>query len=90
MKDLHCVHLDFHTSERIENIGAEFCEEEFISALKTAEIDSINIFAKCHHGCFYYYSDKFYTHPHLSKPLLDLQIEAFRKAGVSSKIYISA
>jgi len=90
MKDLHCVHLDFHTSERIENIGADFCEEEFISALKAAEIDSINIFAKCHHGCFYYYSDKFYTHPHLSKPLLDLQIEACRKAGVSSKIYISA
>ena len=90
MKDLHCVHLDFHTSERIENVGADYCEEEFISALKVSEIDSINIFAKCHHGCFYYHSDKFFTHPHLAKPLLDLQIEACKKAGVSSKIYISA
>jgi len=90
MKDLHCVHLDFHTSEKIKDIGGEFDKEEFIAALKTARLDSISIFAKCHHGCFYYESEKFFTHPYLKKLLLDLQVEACKEAGVSSKIYISA
>ena len=84
------VHLDFHTSEKIRGIGSEYSDENFIGALKAARLDSITLFAKCHHGCFYYPSERFFTHPHLEKPLLDLQVAACKKAGVSSKIYISA
>ena len=90
MKDNKCVHLDFHTSELIEGVGALFDEEQFISSIKTAGIDSITVFAKCHHGCFYYEDTKFFKHPYLCTSLLDRQIEACKKAGVSSKIYISA
>ena len=90
MKDKRCVHLDFHTYEGIEDVGKDFDKEAFAAALKEAAIDSITLFAKCHHGNFYYFSDKFPTHPHLAKPLLDLQLEACREAGVSAKIYISA
>ncbi len=90
LQDKRCVHLDFHTFEGIEGIGKDFDKEKFKAALKEAELDSITLFAKCHHGNFYYFSDKFNTHPHLEKPLLDLQLEACREAGISAKIYISA
>lgn len=90
MKDNRCVHLDFHTSEKIKNIGSEFNHDEFVSALKEADLDSITVFAKCHHGNMYYYSDKYFTHPYLTRSLLDDQIAACREAGVSAKIYISA
>ncbi len=90
LQDKRCVHLDFHTFEGIDGIGKDFDKEEFKAALKEAELDSITVFAKCHHGNFYYYSPKFHTHPHLKKPLLDLQVEACKEAGVSAKIYISA
>ena len=84
------IHLDFHTYEGIDGIGKDFDKEEFKAALKEAELDSITVFAKCHHGNFYYESPRFHTHPGLKKPLLDLQVEACKEAGVSAKIYISA
>ncbi len=90
LQDKRCVHLDFHTSEKVEGIGSAFDHDEFVAALKEANLDSITVFAKCHHGCFYYYSDKYFTHPHLTRPLLDDQLAACREAGVSAKIYISA
>ena len=31
------VHLDFHTSEHLENIACAFCKEDFQAALKAAE-----------------------------------------------------
>ncbi len=92
MEDKRCVHLDFHTSGEIEGIGRDFDHGEFVAALKEAGLDSITVFAKCHHGNLYYPSEKFKSsvHPHLEKPLLDLQVAACKDAGVSAKIYISA
>ena len=90
MRDKRCVHLDFHTSERIEGIGKYFDAEDFKANLKKAGLDSITLFAKCHHGCFYYEDTKFFKHPHLCCSLLDEQVKACKEAGVSAKIYISA
>ena len=42
--------LDFHTSEHLENIADAFSKEGFQAALKIGHIDSINLFAKCHHS----------------------------------------
>jgi len=90
MQDKRCVHLDFHTSELIEGIGAGFDAEEFKENLLKSGIDSITLFAKCHHGCFYYEDTKFFKHPHLCGSLLDKQVAACKEIGVSAKIYISA
>ena len=90
IRDHRCVHLDFHTSDEVTNVARDFDKEAFKAALKEAEIDSITLFAKCHHGNFYYRSPRFHVHPHLEKPLLDLQLEACRELGISAKIYISA
>lgn len=90
MKDDKCVHLDFHTSELIEGVGALFSEDEFEKNLRVSKIDSITLFAKCHHGCFYYEDTKFFKHPYLATNLLDRQVAVCKKMGISSKIYVSA
>ena len=48
------IHLDFHTSEVIENIGADFHPDVFADTLHRAHVNSINLFARCHHGWVYY------------------------------------
>lgn len=51
---MKCVHLDFHTSPDIPDVGAQFNREAFTQTLKEAKVDSICVFAKCHHGYTYY------------------------------------
>ena len=40
------VHLDFHTSEHIPEVGAKFDKQQFQDALRVGHVDSITIFAK--------------------------------------------
>lgn len=84
------VHLDFHTSEKIRGVGREFSKEDFQAALRLGHVDSITVFAKCHHGLSYYDTRVGIPHPHLEKPLLPLMIEAASEIGVRTPIYISA
>lgn len=83
------VHLDFHTSEHIENIGADFDPNEFADTLKAANVDSITCFSKCHHGWSYHQTNVGKPHPHLKCELLPLQIEACHKVGIKVPAYIS-
>ena len=77
--DSRCVHLDFHTSELIPDVGAKFDKEKFAKTLKDAKINSVTVFAKCHHGCFYYKGSKFFVHPGMQGSLLDEQLDACKK-----------
>ncbi|MBN2047004.1 MAG: beta-galactosidase trimerization domain-containing protein [Anaerolineaceae bacterium] len=86
------VHLDFHTSGLIPDIGADFDPREFADTLAAADVDSITCFARCHHGYLYYDSKKFpeRIHPHLARPNLLLeQIEACHQRGIRVPIYIT-
>ncbi len=83
------IHLDFHTSEQITGIGAQFDPEEFASTLEKAHVDSITCFARCHHG-WIYYDTKIHPerrHPHLARNLLKDQIEACHVRGIRAPIY---
>ena len=82
------IHLDFHTSPDIDGIGSEFSKEDFQNALKKANVQSITLFAKCHHGYTYYPSKVGKMHPHLDFDLLGEQIKAAHEIGVSAPIYI--
>ena len=68
---LRQVHLDFHTSPHIPDIGADFDPRAFARTLLDARVNSISVFAKCHHGYSYYPTEIGTPHPHL-KPGLDL------------------
>ncbi len=85
------VHLDFHTSEHIPDIGSAFDPEEFAATLKRARVNSITCFARCHHGYVYYDTKQFpeRRHPHLTRDLLREQIEACYQRGIRVPIYIT-
>lgn len=84
------VHLDFHTSEKIDGIGSRFSKKQFQEALKVGHVNSITLFSKCHHGWAYHPSDANEMHPGLSFDLLQAQIEAAHEIGVKTPVYLSA
>lgn len=81
------VHLDFHTHEDIPGVGKCFDKKQWQSALKAGHVNSINIFAKCHHSWSYYPTKIGRPHPTLSRNLLGEQIEACHEIGVRAPIY---
>ncbi len=84
------VHLDFHTSEKVPGVGSRFDKKQFQAALIAGHVDSITLFAKCHHGCFYYPSKVSPMHPSLTFDLLRAQLDACAEIGVQAPVYISA
>ena len=84
------VHLDFHTSEKIESIGEHFSKENFQEALRKGHIDSVTVFSKCHHGWAYHPSKANEMHPGLKFDLLKAQIDAAHEIGVKTPVYLSA
>ena len=83
------VHLDFHTSELIPEIGARFDKEQWQEALKVGRINHINIFAKGHHSMSYYPTKIGTMHPHLDFDLMGAQIEACHEIGVKCPLYFT-
>jgi hypothetical protein len=86
------VHLDFHTSPFIEGVAADFDAMQFAATLKQAHVNSVTVFAKCHHGYAYYPSSVCQAHPHLTpagRDLLGEQIEALHREGIRCPIYIT-
>ncbi len=83
------VHLDFHTSEFIPGVGEKFDKKQFQAALKAGNLNSINIFAKCHHSWSYYPTKIGTMHPNLKFDLLGAQIEACHEIGVKCPIYFT-
>ncbi len=84
------VHLDFHTSPNIGGIGSRFSKENFQAALKEGNLDSITVFAKCHHGVCYYPTEIGTMHPGLDFDLTGAMIEAAHEIGVRAPVYITA
>lgn len=83
------IHLDFHTSPAIIGVGSEFNATEFAQILKDARVNSITIFAKCHHGMAYYPTKVGFPHPNLKFDLLGEMIEACHRQSIVTPVYIS-
>lgn len=86
------IHLDFHTSENIDGIGADFDPQEFARTAKDASVSSMTVFARCHHGWLYYDSQRFpdIVHPHLARRNLMLeQVRALHAEGIKAPVYIT-
>lgn len=76
------VHLDFHTSPHIPSIGEDFEAGEFIDTLRDGHVNSVTVFAKCHHGYSYYPTKIGTVHPHLNRDLLGEMVAACHDAGI--------
>lgn len=83
------VHLDFHTALEVESVGDQFDAQAFVQTLQLGRVDTINIFAKCHHGYSYYPTTVGTTHPKLKFDLLGSMIEALHRADIRCPIYVS-
>lgn len=83
------VHLDFHTSEHIGEVGKKFKAKDFIATLKKANVDSITVFAMCHHGWCYYDTKIGKKHPNLKIDLLGKMLPALKKANIEAPVYLT-
>lgn len=83
------IHLDFHTSEHIPGVGEKFDKKQFVAALKRGNVDSVTVFAKCHHGWSYYPTKVGVAHPNLKKQLLPEMIEACRENDINVPVYFT-
>ena len=83
------IHLDFHTSPYIPDVGDDFDAEEFAETLKNAHVNSINIFSKDCHGLCYYPTKIGKRHPSLKRDLLGEMITALHKRDIKCPVYFS-
>lgn len=83
------IHLDFHTSEHLKNIGRDFDKDSFQQCLQLGHVNSVTSFATCHHGWAYYDSKVCDMHPNMKEPLLPKMIEAANEIGVQTPIYLT-
>ena len=85
------IHLDFHTGPWIRDVGQDFDAREFAQTMLRAHVNSVTVFAKCHHGHLYYNTRRPERHPGLKQGLnlLGKQIEALHREGIRAPIYIS-
>jgi hypothetical protein len=85
------IHLDFHTGPAIDDVGRDFDARDFARTMKRAHVNSVTVFAKCHHGHLYYNTKRPERHPGLAKgiDLLARQIDALHRENIRAPIYIS-
>ena len=84
------VHLDFHNSPLIPDLGSEFDATAFARDLRAAHVNSVTLTARCHHGMCYYPATTGTPHPALAgRDLLGEQIEALRREGIRAPLYTS-
>ncbi|PQV62597.1 putative glycosyl hydrolase 6 [Abditibacterium utsteinense] len=82
------VHLDFHTSPFIPGVASDFDAAAFAQTFVDARVNSVTVFAKCHHGMCYYPTQSGTVHPHLEgRDLLGEQLEALHSRGIRAPIY---
>lgn len=82
------VHLDFHTSPCIPDLFSEFDVQEFADTIKRAHINSVTIFAKCHHGMSYFPTELGTPHPALTgRDVVAEMIAALHEREIAAPIY---
>jgi hypothetical protein len=82
------VHLDFHTSPFIPDVGRDFDAAAFAETFQRAHVNSVTVFAKCHHGMCYYPARTGPSHPAIGdRDLLGEQIEALHRLNIRAPIY---
>lgn len=84
------IHLDFHTSPLIPEIGAKFDKKTWQQRLQKAQVNSITCFSVCHHGLSYHPTKIGVMHPHLKFDLLKAQIDACHEIDVNVPVYLTA
>jgi alpha-L-fucosidase len=69
-------------------VSSDFDPSEFARTMKRAHVNSVTMFAKCHHGMSYYPTKVGTQHPALNgRDLMGEQMEALRREGIRCPLY---
>ncbi|GGC86201.1 alpha-amylase family protein [Enterococcus wangshanyuanii] len=83
------IHLDFHTPALPFELGKNFDKKIFQQTLLKAEVNSITLTGRCHHGHIYYQTKLPAKHPQMKKDFLMEQVDACHEIGINAPIYLS-
>ena len=83
------IHIDFHTMPGIQNFGAEYTAETNAQILQDANVDYVNIFARCNLGYSYYPTKVGVKYPTMKGDLLGEMITECHKRDIGVCAYIN-
>ena len=83
------VHIDFHTMPGIRDFAANLSGEQIADTLAGAQVDYVNIFARCNVGFSYYPTKVGIPYPGLTFDLFGDTLRACRKRGIGVTAYIN-
>ncbi len=83
------VHLDMHLPEDLEGMFANFDPVEYVRTLREAHVNSVTIFAHCHHGNCYYDTAVGHKHSQLQTDYLREVTEEAHRHGIAVMAYFS-
>lgn len=83
------IHMDFHNPDFVGDVGHQLDAQAYVQTLKTAAVNSLVVFAKCHHGNCYYPTNLGHRHPALNQDMLGNILAACQTEAISTFIYYS-
>jgi len=83
------VHLDMHLPEDAPDMFERFDAEQYVRTLTDAHVNSVTIFAHCHHGNCYYDTAVGHKHSRLSFDYVREVATQCRRRDVAVMAYIS-
>ncbi len=89
MEMKRAIHLDFHTMPGIEDFGAGYTAESLAKQLKEANVNYINMFARCNLGFSYYPTKVGTPYPTMKGDLLGDVIRECHKVGIGVTAYFN-
>lgn len=89
MRAYRRVHMDFHNPDFLSDIGKNLDPKIYVGTLKKANINSLVVFAKCHHGNSYYPTRAGRRHPALGRDILGEILEECNRQGITPLVYYS-
>ncbi len=88
MKEMkRCVHFDFHTMPGIPDILENYSAEDFAETLHKANVDYVNIFARCNIGFSYYPTKVGIPYPNMKGDMVGDTVRALHKRGMGVTLY---
>ena len=83
------IHFDFNTMPGIDDFCENFNAEEFAIRMKEANVDYVNIFARCNIG-FSYYPTKIGTpYKGMKGNMCGDMVSALKKQGIGVTLYLN-
>lgn len=88
MKEMkRAVHFDFHTMPGVDDILSNYSAEDFAETLYKANVDYVNIFARCNIGFSYYPTKVGTPYPGMKGDMVGDTVRELHKRGMGVTLY---